>query len=1608
MGPGKLVNNKYRLKKLIGEGDISTVWLAGYKDQDIAIKILKKEAISSRLEDVIRFKNEATSVININSPHLVKVFEIGEEEQSIYMVMEYIQGKNLQQLLASNVFFSIAQTVAIVRQICEGLKAVHGAGIIHRNIKPGNILVQPTRDENREILHVRLNDTGLAQIKEFGKKDDHEMVRTLCYMSPEQSGAMKRLVDERSDLYSLGIVFYELLTGILPFQGNSVSSIIHQHIAKTPERPSLVNKDIPPVLERIVLKMLEKEPENRYQSADGLISDLDRYVKGSFDFPLGTNDAMAKLSWQTRLTGVDAKYNQLTELFDRSLRGKGNFCLISGEAGIGKTRLLEELRSYVYRNKGLFINGKCFSGKNKVPYGPFKDALDLYIKQYLQYSETRKAEINKKLREAVGPLGGVVLQFNPQLQAVIGYYPEPAELETVKETTRFFMVIKQLICRLAGAEGALVIGIEDLHWSDTGTLQLLEELIDEIKEYPVLLVGTYRDDEIGENHVLKKFINKAEINHSVLTIHLKRFDRGIMHEFITGLLQSSNIPEHFSDYVYNSSRGNPLFAVELLKQLVDQGALIRTVDGYTIRQKLFGEDISSNIIDILINKISLLSPRENDILAYAAVIGKSFDINLLFQLSPFKIEELVSIVDKAMDLKLLERDLHDRDKMLFAHDRIRDAFYFNLGETIREKLHLQVAAFLEKSFHNGSSNLVFDLAHHYIEAKHKEKMLEYAYLAGIKAKENYANEEALRYLLLVVELLKEKNQAGFELWLSCQQNIGEAYLAVGKNNEAIRVFNEVLSSSKNRFQIVNAYNKISQAYYQLGDWNNVEFYARQALKLLGEKLPTGRFKVTAGILKELIVHFFHCLFPFYYRKRSRNKNRERYELISSIYLVLVRTFTLSNVLILIYSTLRMLNLTESKLGYSRELVWCLGGYASMLMALPLFHRAEAFLEQSASMAEQINKITGYAPAEQLRGYLYEWQGEYKASIKQFESSLDKFKDLGDIKEYMMSLNGLVHGHYYLGDFKTMKEINDQYLSIATSTADTYAVHAAYIYYLQYYRETGNFEKAAHYGFEALASSYENKDLFNYCSAHIEMGFLHLEKEEPREAVKVFEKCKSLSESNNFLKQYTVLLYYGLAEAYMLDYRRSCDYMSPKEKRTYINQIKKACRAALKKNRNWSTHYGGALRAYARFLALTGKYRQANRLFTKALHHFARINRHFEVGKTLYLYGIMLEEQGKIKESNAKLEQAYNIFKTLEIPHYRSKIAALFGFEENRAGPEERFSSQMSSTRRLASLIALSREISSVLNLEELIDKVISLALEVTGAQKGYLFLKDDRTNKIQIQARKNINNTDTAAADTYLAEIVDATLQTGQPVITGNAGEDERFKDHPAVINHSLKSILSVPIKRSNEVKGVCYLDNPLSSNVFTEEDREVLDVIMSQAAISIENAKLYKMAITDGLTGLYTHKHFQFLLQQEIERSARYRREFCLILLDLDHFRYINNTYGHQAGDLLLIQIADTIKSTIRSSDFPCRYGGEEFTIILPETSLAGAITIAEKIRQAVAETVVEYDGVKLKVTVSLGVAAFPQHATGRKSLIKAADAAMYRSKLKGKNRVTAWEPQV
>ncbi|HOO70354.1 MAG TPA: SpoIIE family protein phosphatase [Spirochaetota bacterium] len=1463
------ISDKYRVIQKIGEGSLSIVYLVtdiSDTNSKYALKLLKEESTTSHLENIIRFNSEIAIAAHLNHENIIKIVDYGRFAGYHYFIMEYIEGSSLDDYMKDVVAFSTEEAIYIIKYLSLALEHIHRNGIIHRDLKPSNILI-PYGNSIEKFKHLKLVDFGLSYMMEYGNYDDPDLIiGTFAYMSPEQSGVIKRNVDERSDIYAMGILFYQMLTGNLPFKADNVNSLMHRHIASRPEGFQKSAPGTPEILEKIVFKMIEKEPDKRYQSAEAVVQDLELFLMGYRNFTPGENEKVLRPYFRTELIARSNEMLQLTGIYHRVLEGEGGFCLISGFAGSGKTRLVEELHEYVNSNDGLFLSAKCYPAMTGIPYIVFNDLLNIYLKIFRKKTELEKKKIISILKNEIGDLGEIVIKFNPLMKEILGECPPVIPLENERESKRFLVTISKLFRILGDLEKGLVIQVDDLQWSDEGSVKLLKEMALNIHEARLLMVGIYRSDELGPEHAFEKnIISQHNKFSSLLELTCNPFNESELNSMVRNILyneKNDTLISEISSFIFRKSHGNPLMSIEIIRQLIQEKGIYFRENRWhfdsTLAQRV---NIPSEIIDIIIKRLSLFSDYEKELLASASIFGKKINMSYLFQINEALYSSwvgsggdvfsennsdhsssgklLVSIIDKAINLQILEKDYYIEERSLcFTHDRIREVLYNLISEDNRKIIHRNIAQMLEQAETGDHKGMIFDILYHYIECGDEDKILQYGMSAGFIAKNNYANEDALRYYRLCLEIYERKLSSGengslMSMLMGCRENIGDLYLRTGELTKAIDLYNMIFNYYKSPLKQGETYCQICNAYFKMGDWSRCESFSRKGLRLFGESLPGKRPFVIMSMIVEMVIHLFHSLFPSFFLTKKKNDHDEE-GLKIKLFLIANWMYILTDVQKFVRTIIKMLNISESRIGLSKELGTSMAAYASMCMVIPIFKRALRYHENALKIRDSLGDEWGVGQSLQWLGYCHAWQGDYSKSDEHFQRSLAIFRRIGDLWEIGMDLGGISYNAYITSNYERCHSLTKDLIAISTKLNDYYGISRAYQHHAACYIEKGDYKTAEEFLVDSEELCLRHGLDFNLCYNYGAFGYLYLEKGEFDRAIGYFQKAIEMDEKNNFIKYFITFIYPLYAEANLrLLIEKKKDVLIVPE--IEIDKIRVIIKNAIKKTKAWVNNYGLALRSKALFYAFTGQLKKADNAFNESVEQFSNYGRKFDTAKSFLMYAMFLRRTDRVSESISKFEAAYRLFVEIGAETYVKIVSALLTDEQEQPGEKDSIS--YLDRHKLSSIIKISRDITSILNLDELLSKIMENAVEVTGAQRGFLFIKNEDSGSFELKVSNTVY---IESEPQYSQNIVDMVARNARAVISSDAENEHGFSMYKSIVRYGLKSILCVPIQRRNTVLGVCYLDNSLSRGVFTDADKDILNVFMTQAAIAIDNAYFY------------------------------------------------------------------------------------------------------------------------------------------------------------------------
>jgi len=735
--PTFFANGRYQVKKFLGEGGKKKVYLVhdNVLDRDVAFALIKTEKLDDGTR--LRFSREAQVMGRLGDhPNIVTIYDLGDEKGQPYIVLPLMPKGDVEGLIekAPEHYLSIEQAVAITKAVCRGLEYAHAKGIIHRDIKPGNVWLSGDGT-------VKVGDFGLALAVDMSRlTNEGMMVGTYYYMPPEQ--AMGGEITAKADLYSLGAMLYEMVTGRPPFTGDDVVAIIGQHINTPPVSPNWHRPDLPPALAALIMRLLEKDPNKRPASATEVLEMLEVIEAGKAeDLSTEQSRALAENPLYRRVfVGREAELRQLQSAFDAATSGQGSLTMVVGEPGIGKTALCEQLATYVSLRNGRALVGHCYEeGSLSLPYLAFVEALRAYA---------QTCDVSR-LREELGSGAPDVARIVSEIRERLRIEPRPKG-DPEEERYRLLQAVSDFLGSAAVAKPLLIV-LEDLHSADRGTLDMLEHVARNLADKRLLLVGTYRDIEVDRTHPLSAAL--AELR------RLPHFGRvllrGLNADEVRRMLSSitgQDAPWGLAEAVHRQTEGNPLFVQEVVRYLAEEGIIERTGGRWRAKSDTPVEmRIPDGLRDVIGKRLSGLSQSCNKVLSVAAVIGRDFQMDVLQKVAGMSDDELFGALEEARKAAVIEERTGAGAKVnyRFAHAFFCQTLYEETIAPRRIRLHQQVARALEEIYNNRLEVHASELAEHFSYSSDRadlEKAVSYGEMAARRATDVYSYGEAARLL----------------------------------------------------------------------------------------------------------------------------------------------------------------------------------------------------------------------------------------------------------------------------------------------------------------------------------------------------------------------------------------------------------------------------------------------------------------------------------------------------------------------------------------------------------------------------------------------------------------------------------------------------------------------------------------------------------------------------------------------------------------------------------------------------------------------------------------------------------------------------------------------
>ncbi|MEW6379981.1 MAG: AAA family ATPase [bacterium] len=1472
----RVIASRYKIREHIGSSSLAEDYTAidQKSDRRVIIHIFKEEVKKLPLASQLHFKRRLETISKADHRNLLKIYAVGEFEGRYYTVTENFPGQPLSQYLAQPI--AVDRAVEMILQLSSCLSLCHQKGTIHGRINPDNILVssqvfqdgEPPDAATDTIPYVKVTNFGYSSLLDLTLVAGAGTIQTIFgYLSPEASGILRRPIDERTDIYSIGILFYRLVTGELPYKAQDVSALVYQHIAQRPEPPGTINKAVPEVLDRIILRLIAKEPQDRYQSLSGLIADLDKYKAyrkqgGRIDFPIALQDRVREITYSTRLFGREKELHQLKVCIENTRESKGALILVYGEAGVGKSKLVDEAAGHVQSIRGIFAGGKCNQFEFQTPYKIFSEIIRAYLEKLKRRCSEEQEVLRKRIKDTLGDLAGEIVKIAPEMTELTGESGRLAELETEKERTRFLITVTNFIVNLGTPEIPVILFFDDLQWADEGSIELFGRIAEKAGSYPLLIIGGFRDTELGESHPLRQTVEKLEIGGTPPSeIHLENLGIEDTRKIISQILtEDEDTISPLADDIYQKSRGNPFFLVETLHYLVEEGIVYRKDNHYSYDASRGIKAITpESVVEVVLKRTQELSAENREILSYAAVMGREIQFEILMRISHQAPEVLLSAIEEGIKRQLVMGDISRRENICFVHDRIREAFYQRLKEEDRIPVHRLIGEYFERESKD-SESFLYALAYHFTQAKIEDRALPYSIQAGHKARASYAHNQAVELYTTARRILEKQGKTKTPQYAEILESLGEIYRLTGRFTESLEALRicEVLVPASDKLHRAQLLYKIGNTLWEKGEVEEAIESLVSALKMLNLSVPRTQAGVMAGLAGEFLIQMAHTWFPKVFIRRNYC-NDQKNLIISRIFMRLAYIYYFSDMDRMFYFYIKALNFTEKKIGPCTELahLYVTGPPAFTLTIFPWLSRAfrdgRLGIEMARRIGDRIQEGRGYCYFS-MPLFISNRPGEAREYAQE---SIDLLKKLGEYWELGMGYFFRDHHNCLLGrSFQENIRDNEEFVRAMQEAKVMQALGWALVTKGRVFSRLGKVDDQI---IDDLQKSIEllekTADHFVAGFALSVLAFAYSRREEHDKAIDAIEKSRDY-----YFRYHTGCYFLDMFTMGAEVYLRKILYtpaLSIEERKKCLPKGAWYCRQSMRWGKRFPYIFGWACQVNGTYYWLSGNKEKAKKLWEKGIKF---LREHTE--DTYRLGHILLQEASLLLQDNSRDSRAYEYLLEARELFIRTDAQGDLAWTNKlldgtgRAEKDLESCETLTQKRYLESLLSMTEAVGSIFNLEELLDRVMDYALKATGAERGALFLygrEDNRLRPAVVRGMKKDIVEQSFAYDSYRIslEMIHAVEKSQEAVIAAQEGsalpEPQGHCDGQGegisreLRNYGIKEALCIPLRAQGKCLGMIYLDNSLAGGIFSQEALNLMKSFAVQAAVSIENAHLVK-----------------------------------------------------------------------------------------------------------------------------------------------------------------------
>jgi predicted ATPase/signal transduction histidine kinase/tRNA A-37 threonylcarbamoyl transferase component Bud32 len=1473
----------YTLAQLLHRSERTSIYSARRVGDGTAVilKLLSDEYPSA--EAVARLRREYELARRASGHGGVSMIGLEPVRSSWALVMED-QGARALRLWLDGRPLPLEQVLTLGARIATAIASLHRQNIVHKDLNPSNIIVSPEGDE------AWLIDFGLSTMlsrESPSLRNPHVLEGTLRYLSPEQTGRMNRVIDYRTDLYSLGVTLYELLVGHVPFQTADAVELVHLHIAQRPVPPHEVNETIPRTVSDVVMKLLAKTAEERYQNALSVKADLERclaHLNGSPglehpDFAPSLKDASDRFLLPQKLYGREAEVTVLLKTFERAARGRAELLLVAGSSGVGKSALVNEIHKPIVQRQGAFASGKFDQMRRDIPHAPLVQAFTDLVRQLLTEDPTRLERWRQRLTQSLGESGQVLVEVIPDLERIIGPQPSMPSLPPHEAQLRFHLAFQRLVQALASETQPLALFLDDLQWADLPSLHLLQALLTDSNCRYLLILGAYRDNEMEGTHPLWRIREALEVEGARLTsLKLSPLSERHVAQLVMDTLHCE--PEQagpVARLAHERTEGNPFFLGQWLHMLHEEAL----IDFDTVHARWRWEfesirerGVTANVAELMIRSIQRLSSSAQQVLQVAACLGARFELAplaIVCQRSPARLaHELHPAIEAGLVLPLDERwTLAEQEgsqnaTYKFLHDRVQQAAYELIPKEQRATLHLRLGRLLLAATPAEQlEERLFDIVQQLNQGLGLDATLEERYetarlnlRAGRKAWSSAAFEPALHFFTAGLALLpKDSWQTHHDLSFALHDEAMEAEYANAHLERSQALSELLLAQARTPLEKTRVYEKRAHFAIMRNEPQEGVEHGYHAMELLGVNLPTSvslpDFLARARAMHALLA-----------AKTERDllelppAHEPQWLAASRIGMILVTPLYHTQPVLCLAVQLEALWLCL-QYGLTPETAHFLGSFGVTLAvflgdldAAARCGRLALQLQKQVSAKSHKVKLLNI-----LSNYVLHWTNHWRADIPLMVEGSQIARESGEFEYMAYNYGSLSLRLIYLGEpLDWVLHEHEQALALVTRHEMKFSILTIRIAMQACLNLMGRAVDpvrltGACFHEDQMPRFRQEQNIHVESLVYIQK--LMLECIFRQEATTAAESAEGYLQSLLGSASFVIFHYYS-----SLVWLLRCRASSPGERERLLEKVEQNQH----KLKHWADH--GPMNLQHRYqlveaerARLRGDTVAASQLYDEAatnalkhrylndaaLAHELAGEFYLSLGRERLARDCLLDAANAYRRWGAEakvtdLERRYpQVFtrRTDNLSHLDAGISS----HSDRGG---------TNALDVSTVLKATEALSGEIVLERLLDKLMRFALENAGAQRGLLVM--ERQGRLELVAERSLADTSSTLMSAPLegnerlcSALVHYVVRTGESVVLDNATAEGRFTTDAYVLRHTTRSVLCTPLITQGKRVALLYMENNLTAGAFTADRLNVLRMLSAQAALSLQNALLYE-----------------------------------------------------------------------------------------------------------------------------------------------------------------------